>query len=702
MAEHGGILLVGEKAEETAALQQLLVSAGYTLWHSRGEDALALAPTLSIELILCDLPDQPEAGFEICRKFKKQPQTHQLPVILLQAAPTEAARAEAAAAGADDFLSKPYHPAELLGCIQNHFKFNQLRNQLEARVKERTAELRAANRLVSQELAERKRAEERLKKEVERGSRLLQLYEKAPQLTDKELYDFVLDQAVSLTDSAIGFFHIISDDQKEIVLTTWNAGALKNCLTPSDNHYPVEMAGNWVDCLRYKRPIIYNDFPRSPNQKGLPVGHTPLRRFLSIPVMEGERVRIIFGVGNKPEDYHEQDVLQIQLVANDLEKIIRQRRAEEDLRENQTFLSDAQKIGHLGSWIYDPAGDQLFWSEETYRIFKRSPSDLINYDAFMQYVHPEDAARLRDAQTSARTGETQIDIEYRIVWPNGKTRYLYERSLSEYDKSGKNLRVKGTVRDITDRKLAEQKIHLLNQELELRVIERTAQLEAANHELEAFAYSVSHDLRAPLRHIHGFVDLLREELGGGISPNGERYMQVIADSAKQMGTLIDDLLQFSRMGRRELTQAPFDMGKMVGEVIEELQSEANGRQVDWQVAELPVVTGDRAMLRLVVTNLISNALKYTRPRAQARIEIGRLPESLIEYGFYVRDNGVGFDMQYVDKLFGVFQRLHRAEDFEGNGIGLAHVRRIISRHGGRTWAEGQVGQGATFYFTLSK
>ncbi len=702
MAEYGGILLFGENAEELAVLQNLLGSENYRVWRAAAAELQPMALANQVELLLCNLREPVQVGLAICREFHSRPELRNIPMILLLADPSSETRAAAFEAGVADFFSKPYHPAELLGCIRNHYKFNQLLNQLEARVKERTAELRAANRQAHLELAERKRAEARLKKEVERGSRLLQLYEKAPQLTDRELYDYVLDQAVSLTDSEIGFFHLISADQKEIILTTWNAEALKNCINPNDTHYPVGLAGNWVDCLRFKRPVIYNDFPNSPNQKGLPVGHTPLRRFMSIPVMEGDLVRIIFGVGNKAEDYHEQDVQQIQLVANDLEKIIKQRRAEAALRENQALLSDAQYIGHLGSWTSEMPDAVLSWSDETYRIFKRSPTDLISYDEFMQYVHPADIARLRDAQTKAMTGEAQIEIEYRIVWPNGEVRYLYERSMAEYTRAGKIARLKGTVQDITDRKLSEQKIHQLNQELERRVLERTAQFESANHELEAFAYSVSHDLRAPLRHINGFVDLLDEELGSELSANGRHYMQVIANSAKQMGTLIDDLLEFSRMGRNELIRVPFDLGKMVREVIEEMEPETRGRQIDWQVAELPVVTGDRAMLRLVMVNLISNALKYTRPRAQTRIEIGRLPDNAFEYGFFIRDNGVGFDMHYVEKLFGVFQRLHRAEEFEGNGIGLAHVRRIINRHGGRTWAEGQENRGATFYFTLSK
>jgi light-regulated signal transduction histidine kinase (bacteriophytochrome) len=293
-----------------------------------------------------------------------------------------------------------------------------------------------------------------------------------------------------------------------------------------------------------------------------------------------------------------------------------------------------------------------------------------------------------------------VQVEMMVQQPGGVEGVFLEVSARPLKDGHGNLGGGVAVlRDITERKAAERQIQTLNQSLEARVIERTAELKVANGELEAFTYSVSHDLRAPLRHISGFTKILTERFHSSLPAEAQGHLQVIHQGALRMGQLVDELLKLARLSRQALAVRVTGLGSLVEDVVALLAPETEGRQVEWKIGDLPFVECDPTLMRQVFQNLISNALKYSRPRCPAVIEIGQTQK---EEGkvIFVKDNGVGFDMKYADKLFGVFQRLHSSEEFEGTGIGLATVERIIKKHGGSVWVEAELDRGTTFYFTL--
>jgi PAS domain S-box-containing protein len=295
-----------------------------------------------------------------------------------------------------------------------------------------------------------------------------------------------------------------------------------------------------------------------------------------------------------------------------------------------------------------------------------------------------------------RTGRWEGELKRTTA--KGTTVVVAARYALRRDEQARPVAILETSNDITERKRREQEIENLNLEL----AKRSTELESINKELEAFAYSISHDLRAPLRHMAGYTELLQKRASSALDEKSKHYILMMLDSAKRMGNLIDDLLAFSRIGRAETQKTLFSLTQLVREALTEVRQDAEGRDIAWKIGALPDFHGDRSMLRLVLVNLISNAIKFTRTRKQAEIEIGCADGNKDSLVVFVRDNGVGFDMKYVNKLFGVFQRLHDSDVFEGTGIGLATVQRIIHRHGGKVWAEGAVDSGATFYFSAPK
>ena len=363
------------------------------------------------------------------------------------------------------------------------------------------------------------------------------------------------------------------------------------------------------------------------------------------------------------------------------------RRIEEELRASERRFRTLAEAAPVGIYEFDFERGTIYANEAHCRL-AGVPKEGVTREQLRAAVHPEDRPRILAQVEAAMGGGLPCDQIYRLLHRDGTILWVHSRGTPIEDRPGHIVAYLIVTQDITAVRAAEAE-----------VLAKAAALEASNKELEAFAYSVSHDLRAPLRHIDGFVNLLRKSVAEGESERAKRHMDVISTSARQMGALIDDLLSFSRMGRTEVHKTDFDLATLTRRVVEELAPDTAGRDIEWRFGDLPRVHGDPALLRLVLLNLLGNALKFTRGRPRASIEVSASVHG-DRTAITVKDNGAGFDMRYADKLFGVFQRLHSQEEFEGTGIGLANVARIIHKHGGAIAAEGAVGQGAAFTFTL--
>lgn len=376
---------------------------------------------------------------------------------------------------------------------------------------------------------------------------------------------------------------------------------------------------------------------------------------------------------------------------------------EHKVQERTVELSQANALLQA---LMDNMPDHIYFKDTQCRFIRNSksqanaiglsdPAQVVGKTDFDFFPHA--AKAFAEEQEVMRSGKPLIDFEEWVVWPDGRETWVSTTKLPLRDASGQTIGIFGISRDITERKRTEQAIRQLNADLE----KQAAQMQAANKELEAFSYSVSHDLRAPLRAIDGYTRILVEDYEQILDSEGKRVCDVISREARRMGQLIDDLLSFSRLGRREMHSSKIDMKSLAVSVFKELMKEEKGEHIDFQIAKLPSVRGDVSMMRQVWMNLLSNALKFTSKKERAIIEVGSQP-SRDELIYYVRDTGTGFDMEYSNKLFGVFQRLHSESEFSGTGVGLAIVQRIIHRHGGRVWAEGEVDKGATFYFAFPR
>ena len=522
-------------------------------------------------------------------------------------------------------------------------------------------------------------------------------------LPNEEMFNEVLKVILEVMRSPFGVFGFI-DEAGALVVPTMTRQIWDKCQVPDKTFvFPRATWGgsSWVRAIREKKANYSNAVSAK-----TPAGHVTVTRHINVPILFQGEVIGHFAVANKETDYTEADLGTLEAIAGQVAPLLSTRllreRAQASLQKSESRLRETQKMAQLGHWHWDVKTGAVEWSEEVFNIFRLDPKTFTpRIDSILAMSPwPEDHARDQELIRKAMESHEKGDYEQRFLRPDGSIGYYHSTFQGDYDDGGKLIAIVGTVMDITERKQAEAEIRELNRSLEQRVEERTAELSAANQELNAFAYTVSHDLRQPLRAMTGFSQALVEDFGATLPGAARGHLDEIILASRHMGELIDGLLRLSRSTRGELQRDAVDLSALAARLLGELAAAEPNRHVTWTVEPGLTARGDERMIEVILANLLGNAWKYTAKTPQPVIRVfGQHTGN--EQEFCVADNGAGFDMKHAARLFQPFQRLHREDEFAGIGIGLATVQRIVHRHGGTIRAAAVPGQGATFSFTLS-
>ena len=654
------------------------------------------------------------------------------------------------------------------------------------------------------------------KREDDAKNSLIQLFQFAHNHSSEELVEEALNELEKLTDSMISFYHFVNSDQLTLTLKNWSTRTLKDfCRIDGKNlQYKIADAGVWVDCVHQHRPVIHNDYASLPHKKGLPQGHADVVRELVVPVLRGDKVMAIMGIGNKNSDYNQKDVWITSLFADIVWDIANRKRSEEELRKSEIGLNLAQKIAHLGNWSIDLVKQTTNWSEEMYEIFGYKEEEIVPSTEFLlSRIHPDDRDRMQKFMKKSETELKESSIVFRIIRKDGRISYVYSENRFTLNSSGVPVEIYGIIQDITERINAEEIIkeseakfstafnashfaiiitdlegriievndglieitgyirnellgkstlelalwldnadrnfvvsqltngkkvldkeyrfqkkngeavyglfsaglitlqgtpHILStiaditarKETETRLNETMQNLERSNQELEQFAYVASHDLQEPLRMVSSYTQLLAKRYSDKLDSDAKDFIQYAVNGATRMQQLINDLLDFSRLNTRKRPPSTVNSHSIIGRVQINLTSLITEHNALITCDELPVIIADETQMVQLFQNLISNAIKFHNSRSPL-VHISCRTES-DEWIFSVKDNGIGIDREFYDRIFKIFQRLHSSAEYAGTGIGLAICKRIVERHGGRIWLESEKDKGSTFYFSISR